>query len=77
MAHTKADFDDAAERLLGPLYRPLKNQGMSRSALCVEIARREFTGATLPGPKKDSDLQLVREVATDLWHRGGNVELLN
>lgn len=67
-ALTKAQFDQAAKRLLGDEhYESLLSSGFSRPAFCREIAQDAFIGRLAQSPTYDEDLAVIKEVATRLW----------
>lgn len=67
-ALTKAQFDQAAKRLLGDEhYESLLSSGFSRPAFCREIAQDAFIGRLVQSPTYDEDLAVIKEVATRLW----------
>jgi len=69
---TKAQFDKAAQRLLGEVkYQNLFGSGYSRPDFCREIAQDEFISALLDSPSKQDDLDLIRRVADRLWKGDG------
>lgn len=68
----KAQFDKAAQRLLGEeKYHSLFRSGYSRPDFCREIAQDEFIGALVNSPTKQEDLDLIRCVADRLWKGDG------
>lgn len=69
---TKAQFDKAAQRLLGEdKYHKLFGSGYARPDFCREFAQDEFIGALLDSPAKQEDLELIRQVADRLWKGDG------
>lgn len=69
---TKAQFDKAAQRLLGEeKYHNLFGSGYSRPDFCREIAQDEFIGVLFNSPTKQEDLELIRQVADRLWKGDG------
>lgn len=69
---TKAQFDKAAQRLLGEeKYHDLFGSGYSRPDFCREIAQDEFICTLIDSPSKQEDLDLVRQVAKRLWKGDG------
>ncbi|MGO4801206.1 hypothetical protein ACEN2T_18150 [Pseudomonas sp. W22_MBD1_FP4] len=69
---TKAQFDKAAQALLGEeKYKNLFGSGYSRPDFCREIAQDEFVGALFDSPNKPEDLELIRQVAGRLWKGDG------
>lgn len=69
---TKAQFDEAAKRLLGEeKYSNLLRSGFSRPDLCREIAQDDFIDQLFSPPTKQADLDLVRRVAERLWKGDG------
>lgn len=69
---TKAQFDEAAQRLLGEeKYSNLLRSGFSRPDFCREIAQDDFINSLFSSPNKQADLDLVRRVAERLWKGDG------
>lgn len=69
---TKAQFDEAAQRLLGEeKYSNLLKSGYSRPDFCREIAQDEFVDNLFSLPTKEADLARIRRVADRLWKGDG------
>lgn len=69
---TKAQFDEAAQRLLGEeKYSNLLKSGYSRPNFCREIAQDAFVDNLCCSPTKRDDLDRVRRVADRLWKGDG------
>ncbi|MBK3468742.1 MULTISPECIES: hypothetical protein [unclassified Pseudomonas] len=69
---TKAQFDEAAQRLLGKeKYSNLLKSGYSRPDFCREIAQDEFVDNLFSLPTKEADLARIRRVADRLWKGDG------
>lgn len=69
---TKAQFDEAAQRLLGEeKYSNLLKSGYSRPDFCREIAQDAFVDNLLCPPTKLEDLDRIRRVADRLWKGDG------
>lgn len=69
---TKAQFDEAARRLLGEeKYANLLRSGFSRPDFCREIAQDEFVDNLFSPSTKNADLDLIRRVADRLWKGDG------
>jgi hypothetical protein len=69
---TKAQFDEAARRLLGEeKYANLLRSGFSRPDFCREIAQDEFVDNLFSPSTKHADLDLIRRVADRLWKGDG------
>lgn len=69
---TYAQFDEAAQRLLGEeKYASLLRSGFSRPDFCREIAQEEFIDNLFSPTSKQDDLDLIRRVAGRLWKGDG------
>lgn len=69
---TKAQFDEAAQRLLGEeKFSNLLGSGYSRPDFCREIAQDEFIDNLFSPSTKQADLDLIRGVANRLWKGDG------
>lgn len=69
---TKAQFDLAAEKLLGTeKYSSLLKSGFSRPDFCREIAMDSFAGRLVEYPNMAHDIEIVRAVAKRLWDGDG------
>lgn len=69
---TKAQFDAAAQRLLGEeKFSNLLGSGFSRPDFCREIAQDEFIDNLFSLSTKQADLDLIRRVANRLWKGDG------
>ncbi|KPG82225.1 hypothetical protein [Pseudomonas sp. RIT-PI-o] len=69
---TKAQFDAAAQRLLGEeKFSNLLGSGFSRPDFCREIAQDEFIDNLFSPSTKQADLDLIRRVANRLWKGDG------
>jgi hypothetical protein len=69
---TKAQFDEAAQRLLGEeKYSNLLKSGYSRPDFCREIAQDAFVENLLCPATKLDDLDRIRSVADRLWKGDG------
>ncbi|MBP3998306.1 hypothetical protein [Pseudomonas koreensis] len=69
---TKAQFDEAAQRLLGEeKFSNLLGSGFSRPDFCQEIAQDEFIDNLFRPSTKQADLDLIRRVAHRLWKGDG------
>ncbi|MDI2144889.1 hypothetical protein KBJ94_22820 [Pseudomonas sp. ITA] len=69
---TKAQFDEAAQRLLGEeKFSNLLGFGLSRPDFCREIAQDEFIDNLFSPSTKQADLDLIRRVANRLWKGDG------
>ncbi|WAT32286.1 hypothetical protein [Pseudomonas sp. GXZC] len=69
---TKAQFDEAAQRLLGEdKFSDLFGSGFSRPDFCREIAQDEFIDNLFSTSTKQADLDLIRRVANRLWKGDG------
>ncbi|MCP1515562.1 hypothetical protein [Pseudomonas rhodesiae] len=69
---TKAQFDKAAQNLLGDeKYSDLLSSGFSRPDFCREIAQDEFVDNLFSPSTKQADLDLIRRVADRLWKGDG------
>lgn len=69
---TKADFDGAAQRLLGDKkYHDPANSGYTRPDFCREIAQDEFVDNLFSPATKEADLNVIRRVADRLWKGDG------
>lgn len=75
---TKAQFDEAAQRLLGEeKYSNLLKSGYSRPDFCREIAQDAFVDNLCCSPTKRDDLDRVRRVAERLWKGDGVTGLVD
>lgn len=73
---TKAQFDSAAQRLIGAeVHAALLRSGLNDSDMCQIIARNAFIGKLEGTSIYDSDLALVKQVATRLWTGDGTTGL--
>lgn len=73
---TKAQFDAAAQRLLGKTkYTNLLNSGFSRPDFCREIAQDAFIHDLMDSPTRSDDIALVQNVAHRLWKGDGTTGL--
>ena len=69
---TKAQFDEAAQRLLGKeKYSNLLKSGYSRPDFCREIAQDEFVDNLFSLPTKEGELARIRRVADRRWKGDG------
>jgi len=65
---TKEQFDSAAQRLIGAeVHAALLRSGLNDSDMCQIIARNAFIGKLEQVSGYDSDLALIKQVATRLW----------
>lgn len=75
---TKAQFDEAAQNLLGEVkYSNLIQSGYSRPDFCREIAQDDFIGTLMNPATKQENLELVRRVALRLWQGDGITGLVD
>lgn len=76
MPYTKAQFDGAAEFLLGQdRYQRCIKAKFNRPDLCREIALNHLVGSLVS--QDDEALLIVRSVATRLWHGDGSTGLID
>lgn len=69
---TKAQFDEAAQRLLGEeKFSNLLGSGFTRPDFCREIAQDDFIDTLFSLSTKQADLDLIRRVANRLWKGDG------
>lgn len=69
---TKAQFDEAAQRLLGEeKFSNLLRSGFTRPDFCREIAQDDFIDTLFSLSTKQADLDLIRRVANRLWKGDG------
>lgn len=69
---TKAQFDEAAQRLLGEeKYANLLKSGFSRPAFCREIAQEAFIHQLMDSSTQSDDISLIQNVAHRLWRGDG------
>ncbi|OKS78729.1 hypothetical protein PsaNZ64_00160 [Pseudomonas syringae pv. actinidiae] len=74
---TKAQFDDAAKRLLGEeKYSNLLNSGFTRPDFCRKIAQDELVANLFDTPTKQVDLETIRRVADRLSKGDGCTGLI-
>lgn len=69
---TKAQFDAAAQRLLGKTkYANLLKSGFTRPDFCREIAQDTFIHEVMDSPTQSDDIALIQNVAHRLWKGDG------
>lgn len=69
---TKAQFDAAAQRLLGKTkYSNLLKSGFTRPDFCREIAQDAFIHEVMDSPTQSDDIALIQNVAHRLWKGDG------
>lgn len=76
MTYTKAQFDSAAERLLGQdRYQRCILSEFTRVDLCREIAFDHLIGGL--ASTDEEALEIVRATATQLWQGDGTTGLID